>query len=275
MNTKLIIAADDFGLTRGVNEAIALAYRNGVVTSASLMVNGGAFESALELARINPGLDLGLHLNLTNHPLQLLAELGRGKIRRAELESGIRDQIERALKTGLRISHIDGHKHVHALPPVLKIVRRVAPLYGIKAIRSLIATTPGPASLLARNPKSRGLILKQLLLARAASVTWTWSWRRKAAPAMVAPDRLYGIAETGFLDLAAFSNIIHGLTPGVNELMCHPGYADDDLSKTPTRLRAQRERELALLTSREARKLIEDAGIQLISYRDLTNGNEE
>ena len=88
-------------------------------------------------------------------------------------------------------------------------------------------------------------------------------------PAMIGPRRFYGVAETGFLDLQAFAAIIDRLEPGPNEVMCHPGYADEELSKTPTRLQVQRERELRLLTSPELRCLIENADIELISYRDL------
>src|SRR5215831_18887573 len=78
MDKQLIITADDFGLTQGVNEAIVRAHRNGVVTSASLMVNGGAFDSAVELAKQSPSLDIGLHLNLTDNPLEFIAALARG-----------------------------------------------------------------------------------------------------------------------------------------------------------------------------------------------------
>ena len=266
---KLIVTADDFGLTERVNEAIVLAYRNGIVTSASLMVNGQAFDSAVHLARRNPGLDIGLHLNLTDDPFKFIGAILRGKMRRTDIEREIRVQIEKALGTGLEIIHIDGHKHVHAIPLVLRTIREVAPHYGIQAIRAGVVKTPEMSSLLRRNPKSRLTIVKQCVLAKIAFAAWQFSCPAKTQSGMISPDVFYGIEHTGFLDLEAIASIVADLAPGVHELMCHPGYVDDELCRTPTRLRAQRERELELLTSPEVRKLIEDAGIRLVSYRDL------
>src|SRR4051794_19898944 len=137
MNKQLIVTADDFGLTDGVNRAVVFAHQQGVVTSASLMVNASAFDSAVELARHNPGLDIGLHLNLTNKPFALAL-----RPHRVHLEREIRSQIEKVLGTGLQITHLDGHKHVHIIPAVLRIVRMVAPEYGIRAIRTMNAKTP-------------------------------------------------------------------------------------------------------------------------------------
>src|SRR5579883_696956 len=137
VNKRLIVTADDFGLTEGVNRAIIHAHREGLVTSASLMIHGAAFESAVALARENPKLDIGLHLNLTNKPFALARNPHQ-----IDLESNIRGQIEAALATGLRISHIDGHKHVHIIPAVLRILREVAPKYGIRGLRKMNARTP-------------------------------------------------------------------------------------------------------------------------------------
>jgi predicted glycoside hydrolase/deacetylase ChbG (UPF0249 family) len=266
LSKRLIVTADDFGLTEGVNQAIIRAHREGVVTSASLMVNGGAVASAVALARDNPALDIGLHLNLTNKPFALALSPGA-----RHLEQAIRSQIETALKTGLSISHVDGHKHVHVIPAVLNMVYRLTQEYGIRGLRTMNAKTPRLTSLLRRNPESRGALLKQCMFARSARFVWRLSSQKE----MSGPDNFYGIAETGFLDLATFANIIQDLAPGTHEVMCHPGYVDAELRKTPTRLLHQRERELEMLTSHDARNLIEDAGVQLVSYRDLveTYGN--
>jgi len=114
-------------------------------------------------------------------------------------------------------------------------------------------------------------VLKQYVFACGARASWKLSSKKPAAD----PHHFYGIAETGFLDLTAFRAIIQDLSPGIHEVMCHPGYVDAELRKTPTRLLEQRERELELLTGRDIRHLIEDTGIQLVSYRDLveTYGN--
>ncbi|PYS38680.1 MAG: hypothetical protein DMG14_16725 [Acidobacteria bacterium] len=288
---KLIVAADDFGLTDRINEAIAIACRDGIVTTASLMVTAMGFQSAVEIARQQRNLDLGLHLNLTegrpvtdpaaipsmadprgflyDHPLKLAAALVRGKIRRGDLEREIRAQIERALHSELEITHIDGHKHVHVTPTVFRIIRRVAPEYGIHAVRLPRERIPRLSSLLARNKRSWQQILKQCAFGKMISAASRISQPRRRQNVLVAPKRLYGIAQTGFLDEAAFADIIHDLDDGIHELMCHPGYMDNDLTKTPTRLRAQRERELELLTGSGVRALLKQAGVALISYRDL------
>jgi predicted glycoside hydrolase/deacetylase ChbG (UPF0249 family) len=260
MNKQLIVTADDFGLTDGVNRAVVRAHREGVVTCASLMVNSPAFESAVELARQNPSLDIGLHLDLTNKPFALAL-----RPHKLDLEREVRTQIEKALGTGLDITHLDGHKHVHIIPAVLKVIRAVAPKYGIRAIRRMNAKTAGITSLLRRNPEARVTIIQQYIFAKGARL----AWRFCQPNAMAGPDRFYGIAETGFLDLEAFANIIQDLGVGVHEVMCHPGYLDADLRHQPTRLLSQRERELEMLTSQEIRSLLRSSGIELISYKNF------
>jgi hopanoid biosynthesis associated protein HpnK len=291
---QLIVTADDFGLTHRVNEAIGKAHRQGIVTSASLMANGVAFESAVDILKCNPGLDVGLHLNLTegrpitpasqipslanstgflyDHPFKLAAAMLRGKVRAADLEKEVRAQIERCVSAGARITHVDGHKHVHVLPPVLKVVCRVAPQYGIKAVRATVERTPRLLSFVFRNSSSWPQILKQYVFGKVVSGNWWLAGPGEEGRTMNAPRRLYGITQTGFLDAATFAEIVKGLETGINELMCHPGYVDDDLTRMPTRLREQRERELELLTRPEVRELLRQTDVSLISYRDLVNG---
>jgi hopanoid biosynthesis associated protein HpnK len=281
---KLIVTADDYGLTRGVNAAIVLAHGEGIVTAASLMANGLAFESAVALARANPGLDVGLHLNLTegrpvsdpadvpslatsrgfryNHPVKLAFATVQGKLRVADLEREIRSQCERMLESGLRISHVDGHKHVHAIPAVRRLLEAVLPDYGVKAVRQVSERMPGLWRLLFKNYRACGQVFEQYLLAKTMAAVWRTS-------SFVSPDCFYGITQTGFLDFDAFRNIVHDMKGGVSELMCHPGYADAELEQVPTRLRWQRERELELLTSGRVRDLISHSGVELINYTEL------
>jgi hopanoid biosynthesis associated protein HpnK len=288
---KLIVAADDFGLTHRVNEAIALACRNGIVTSASLLVTAAGFESAVQIARNEPNLDLGLHINFTEgfpvaspakiptlagpngfhykHPVKLAAAIFRGKVQLADLELELRAQIEKALASELWLSHFDGHKHVHVLPAVYRIIRKLAQEYGIHAIRAPHERVPRVVSLFTRNKGSRVQIVTQCVFGRLISAASFVSRVGKTQPGLFSPKYFYGIAQTGFLDLESFADIINDLGSGMHELMCHPGYVDDDLAKTPTRLRAQRERELELLTGSEVRGLLKQAGISLISFRDL------
>jgi hopanoid biosynthesis associated protein HpnK len=287
---RLIVTADDFGLTTRVNEAIATAHREGIVTTASLMVNAPAFDHAVETARNNPNLDIGLHLNLTEgrpisdpatiptianaadgflykHPLRLARALATGKVRRGDLEREIRAQMEKAVASELWITHIDGHKHVHVMPAVLGIISKIAPEYAIHGIRSTRERMPQLGALLARNKPSRSHIFKQYFFGKVLSLL------SPSTQVLVAPKRFYGITQTGFLDLPTLTEIIDDLDEGIHELMCHPGYVDEDLKRTPTRLHSQRERELQLLTGAEVRSLIREAGIVLASYRDLVEGD--
>jgi hopanoid biosynthesis associated protein HpnK len=288
---KLIVAADDFGLTVRVNEAIAMACREGIVTTASLMATASAFESAIEIARGEPKLDVGLHLNLTegrpvadpdripsiagpggflySHPFRFAAAFLRGKIRVSDLEREIRAQIEKVLESKLWITHIDGHKHVQAMPAVGRVICKVAPEYGIHAIRVPRERMPRLVSMLSRNKQSRRKIAKQYVFGKFLSIASTAARPRNVQPEIVSPKRFYGITQTGFLDFAAFADIVQDLDEGVHELMCHPGLVDSDLKRIPTRLLAEREHELKLLTSPEVRSLIGTAGIGLVSYRDL------
>jgi hopanoid biosynthesis associated protein HpnK len=281
---KLIVTADDFGLTRRVNAAVVLAYREGIVTSASVMANGLAFESAVALAKENPGLDVGLHLNLTegravsepadvpsiatsqgfryNHPLSLAVAIAQQRVRLVDLEREIRRQCERALDSGLQISHVDGHKHVHVIPAVLRLLGKVLLDYGVKAIRPLRESLPGLRRLMFKNYRSGVQVFEQYLCGKLAGILW-----KKTA--LITPDYFYGLTQTGFLDSEAFTNIVHDLKGGVSELMCHPGYVDAELDRVPTRLRSQRELELELLTGAEVRQLLSSFGVGLISYREL------
>ena len=288
---KLIVTADDLGLTRKVNEAIEKAHREGIVTTASLMVNGGAFESAAGILNDNPELDAGLHLNLTegkpamayeeissladargflyHHPFELMSALIRRRLRVSDLEKEIRAQIEKALAAGVRISHIDGHKHVHVLPQVFQLVCKIAPAYGIRAVRSTVERMPKLCSLVRRNAGSSRQIVKQYVFGKALSVGFALASSMNGRKVLSTPCRFYGITQTGFLDIRAFADIVDGLEDGVSEVMCHPGYVDEDLRRTPTRLHFQRERELELLTGPEIRDLLKHGGVALISYRDL------
>jgi hopanoid biosynthesis associated protein HpnK len=295
---KLIVTADDLGLTRRINEAIEKAHRDGIVTAASLMVNGCAFESAVRLLKDNPELDAGLHLNLTegqpaspyeripslagplgflyHHPLELMWALGRRQVHLPDLETETRAQIEKALTADVRISHIDGHKHVHVLPQIFHLMCKIAPDYGIRSARSTFEKTPGLYSLVARNLRSSCQIVKQYAFGKALSAGFSLAISTNCRRVLNTPRRFYGITQTGFLDIHAFADIVNGLENGVSEMMCHPGYVDDDLKRMPTRLHFQRERELELLTGREVRGVLKQNGVALISFRhleDCGNGN--
>jgi predicted glycoside hydrolase/deacetylase ChbG (UPF0249 family) len=146
--TRLIVNADDFGITEAVNRGVVAAFDRGIVTSTSLMATGAAFDHAVELARRRPGLAVGIHLVLTEHrPLigaraaaslvgpdgffpahitQLLAKQLRGRISLTEARVELEAQLKRVRDAGVVVSHIDGHQHVHVLPGIAAIVAELA-----------------------------------------------------------------------------------------------------------------------------------------------------
>jgi len=288
---QLIVTADDFGLTEKVNEGIIEAHRDGIVTTTSLMANGGAFEDAVSRARIMPQLAIGAHLNLTQGPpvsrlpvvrtlvdgdrqmkvgpIALGKKIAIGKVRLSEVELELRAQIEKIITAGLKVTHLDGHKHIQLLPGIFDVVLKLARDYGIKGIPC--APEPGSARVLAKEARRTGKRgVKQFALARAFSLLAVKERPKVKRAGLFTPGYFQGITQTGFLDMAELSRILNNLPDGTTELMSHPGYADEALARTPTRLLKQREEELHLLVDPRLKDLIARNGIQLISYRELS-----
>src|SRR5438309_3622641 len=174
---KLIVTADDFGLTESVNQGIIEAHCRGIVTSTSLMANGGAFDDAVARAREAPGLGVGAHLNLTQGPpvtratlvrslvhrdgemsigpIALGKKIATGKVRLGEVELELRAQIEKILNAGIELTHFDGHKHIQLLPGVFDIVLKLAREYGTKGIRC--AVEPSGAFAVLKHARRNGM----------------------------------------------------------------------------------------------------------------------
>lgn len=261
---RLIVNADDFGFTRGVNEGIVEAHRNGILTATTLMANGDAFDHAVGLARETSSLDIGCHLVLVQgcsvldagHQLPAtLAQLAR-VIWRGELPlyEELRAQVRKIVNAGIAPTHLDTHKHTHLFPPVLEAVARVAREFDIEWVR---------------RPFDYGFDRRA-------------KWTRRAISAAIgsmapgfggtlarlrATDHFTGFQLTGFLDTGRLVHTIEALPAGLTELMCHPGHLDPDLLAASTRLKESRQVELAALLSPEARSVIARRGIELTSYR--------
>ena len=280
---RLIINADDFGLTSGVNRGILEGHEHGLVTSTTLMACGEKFDEATTLASQTPKLSVGCHVVLVDgRPVLPASEVSSllgansqsrfhqslmsfaclaaaGRLDRAQVEIEVTAQIRKLQAAGIRVSHIDSHKHTHMFPAVLKGVLKAAKSCGIRAMRNpfepLIFAT-------LRNWK-RQFQLKLLERFRTR-------FRAMLAEAGVAtPDGCVGIAATGGLNLDTFQTLLENLPEGTWEFVSHPGYNDPDLDKVRTRLRHSRDKELAILTSPALRELIERQRIELISYREL------
>lgn len=269
---RLIINADDFGLTAGVNKAIVECYQGGVVTSATLMVNGTAAIEAALIAADNPGLGIGLHLNLTAGPpalppesvpslvgrdggfpgmRQALWRISTGQARAHELEDEIAAQIDRLLKLGIRPTHIDSHHHIHAHPRLRSLIRKVCPRMGITKMRGF--------NMSARSPKSLAVSLASRL--------------PSSGKTMSSPDRFSGIDVMGGRDMASALRRELAGSGDALEFMCHPGYADEALTGA-TSYNKPRQAELLKLLSVEFTAAIQDSGAQKISFRALREGDD-
>ena len=284
---QLIVNADDFGLTEQVSRGILHAYREGIVTSTTLMANGGGFDAAVSISRRAPHLGVGVHLNLTEgvpvspalripslvdhngqlhlSPGRLLQALVTREVDLADVETELWWQIWKVFDAGISPTHLDGHKHIHVLPGISDIVIRLAKEFSIRSIRCPLEVAT-KLSKMQGNGASRSATVKQYFVARTVS-TFAQRFKKKLAKAgLLSPARFYGLSQTGFLDARSIQEILRGLPEGVSELMCHPGYLDADLAKTGTRLLVQREIEIRGLTALPVRSFVTGHGIQLVSY---------
>jgi predicted glycoside hydrolase/deacetylase ChbG (UPF0249 family) len=267
MLRHLVINADDLGLTVGVNDGIFDAHQLGVLTSASVFANAPATADAIRRAHTHPSLGIGAHLALVDGtPLlparsvpTLVTGDGRfrhswrpfivaclqGQVSLAEVERELTAQIERVRDQGVRLTHLDTHKHVHLYPPLFAIVARLAARFAIPVVRV---------------PYEPGSWLNAAL--------WAWARRndRTAAALGVRTPHFLGRLDTGVLSRDALRRLVPAIGPGVTELMLHPGYVDDELRRLPTRLVESRLEEVALLCSLETRALLAGERIHLVRH---------
>jgi chitin disaccharide deacetylase len=283
---RLIVNADDFGLTSGVNRAIIEGNRLGIVTSATLMANAKATDAAIDLAKAQPGLKTGCHVvlidgvplkanlqSLTNGSPRFRTSLKefsiaalRKQISAEEVQQEVEAQVRKVQSRGITLTHLDSHKHTHMFPHILRPLLRAAKACGIRAVRNpfeplrcwppvMVLNTPGLWL------RSAGVMAFQMFAADFHSAV--------KEEGMVSPDGTVGIAVTGMLDQKWLSRILEALPEGTWELVCHPGYSDADLQAAGTRLTQSREIELSALTSEETKKALAHRQIELISYADL------
>ncbi len=287
---NLIVNADDLGWTAGVNRGIAEAHRNGIVTSTSVLANGGAFADGVKAASELPGLGVGVHLNLSDGkpiapaeqvksllnengdfsggPETILLRLTTNNLEPREVEVEWSAQIEKVRAAGIRPTHLDGHKHVQMLPGLFGIALRLAKKHGIAAVRvSHEASTLRAA--LTGGEESSSVILKQGVQARGLKLLARDAHEMAERAGIASTDYFCGIAQTGVLSKKGVLQLLASLPDGTTELMCHPGYADAELQKSATRLQQSRQTELQILTDQEIRKKIAALGIRLINYEEI------
>lgn len=279
---ELIINADDFGLSSAANAGIARAWQEGILTGASLMAGGGAFEEAAEFARANPGMQVGLHLTLVQGSA-VLTQAGLPALTDAAGEFGddpvlsgmryfflkplrrklfleIEAQIERCLDAGVEISHIDGHLNIHMHPVVFDILCELMPRYRIRSFR------------LTREKLFANLALDRGRFAGKCADAFIFASLARRCQARL--DRLgiryasdvKGLLNSGRMTEEYLLRALDRLQEGVTEIYFHPGCHPDPVlrEKMPD---YRHEEELAALTSPAVREKIRTLGIKLRNYR--------
>jgi hopanoid biosynthesis associated protein HpnK len=285
--STLVVTADDFGATSGVNEAVLRAHREGILTGASLMVRGDAAVEAVRAAREAPALGVGLHLVLAqgmpaapvSEIRSLVTRTGRfpeqpvlagfrhawawcRRRGRAELAREIEAQLATFAASGLPLGHVDGHLNMHLHPMVLPTLVALAPRYGIRAMR---LTHDDLGFALAHDPRHQLRKRTESLVFRALAAH---AAPRLRAAGILAPARVFGLHATGHVDEAYLLALIPRLGPGVSELYCHPATAHPGAGQDGY----DHQGELAALTSPRVRAALSAAGVRLASYRELTSG---
>jgi chitin disaccharide deacetylase len=302
----LIVNADDFGISEGVNAAVVDAHRNGILTSATVMVNMPGFEQAVRLALANPTLGVGIHLNLTSGPPVLspsrvstlvdgsgrfppggavLRRLSLGRLDPQELEAELNAQVERGLTAGLTATHLDSHHHLHLHPLLQPIAVRVARRFGIQGIRCTVEMGPGeaarrvgmmlrsgrphPGHALSGDGRLRESPRGVYLKTAALSLLGRVLRARAARAGLVAPAHFRGLLLGTAFSSRDLQDVLRELPAGITELMCHPGYPDQRL-RQQTSYSDGRDRELQALLEPAARRILDQAAVRLGSYSDLT-----
>jgi chitin disaccharide deacetylase len=269
---RLIVNADDLGLHPGISTGAVRAFRDGIVTSVSVVANGAAFDEAVRAIKECPTIGVGVHLTLVGETpllsadsLPTLAPRGRlpqdfvalfarlcvGRVRLAEIEQELAAQVARLQETGLRITHMDSHQHVHLHPQILPIVLRLAARFDVHAIRA-------PACV---RPVTR---IRPALL----TVFTRRAQRLARRCELRTPDTLLGLARSGRLDEDYLVRLIARLPPGSSELVCHPGQGDGTIAAR-YRWGFRWDDEAKALTSPRVREALEAADVRLINYARL------
>jgi hopanoid biosynthesis associated protein HpnK len=279
----LIVNGDDFGYSSAVNRGIIQAHREGVLTSASLMVNEAAAAEAVELAKVNPTLAVGLHLVLVlgraalpHHELPHITDsLGRftsssfragvqyyfSAAARRELRREMRAQFERFVATGLDFSHVDGHTHLHQHPVVFEELIRLCEEFQVRRVR----VVKGELRLsLALDP--RHLPIK-LLWGTVFNLLGRWCERKLEGRGFVRPQSVYGLLQSGDLNETVLLNLLGRMKAASAEIYAHPQAPDAD--EPAQGVNPGGARELEAMLSPRVRQAIEKAGFRPGAYSDL------
>ena len=271
-NRRLIVNADDFGRSPSINEAVIRAHREGILTTASLMVNEPSCDEAVELAKQHPQLGVGLHLTLlmghsalapkdipglvnengefSNDPVKVGFQYFFRRGLRQQLRKEIHAQFARFRATGLPLDHVNGHLHLHLHPVVFSILIEDAQTLGIQRMRLTRDPFWLDASLARGRPLYRAThaMIYLILSGRARSAFRRQNIRHT--------ERVFGLLQNDRVDEAYILKLLPALPPGDSELYSHPSL--DNFKH-----------EFDALISPRVKEQVKKLGIQLIRYQDL------
>ena len=280
---QLIVNADDFGLTSEVNLGIIRGFKKGIVTSASLIAVGEGFLNAVQLIKNNPSMDIGAHLTLTEESSMLskqeiptlvdnfgkfrkntyrfFYDYMRKRISKSEVKKEFEAQIEKIYNSGIKISHIDSHQHVHLFPDILDIIIELAEKYSIKYIRY-------------PNEKidfSNIFIIRKFPRLIQQFVLNSFCFFARSRLEQYSVDNFYGFLDGGELEKDRILKILSKQRNGISEIMCHPGsYLNGKTSEKYSHWNYNWHEELNCLLDKDVINLIKQKRIKLISFSEIS-----
>ena len=276
---KLIVTADDFGLTHSINEGILMAAREGIVTNLNLIPTGDASNDAIAIIKYDKIPEIGVHLALTetrpvtslrlissiidengsfpDSRFKFLKKLFSGKIDIEHVKIELKSQIDKAAHSGARITNLSSHEHLHMIPEIFGILTDLAKEYGVGYVRVLKKEVIVP-------PFS----LKKAFRSAVVDYFRPGMERLLQRSGLGAADNFLGFLDSGAVRENVLLRMLGDIKEGVTELVTHPGFLDPEVLDH-YRFHINCEEELYALTGPKAKKAIADNGIKLCRYGDL------
>ncbi len=282
MAKRLIINADDFGISPQVNEAVERAHTKGVLTSATIMANMADFEDAVAIAKRLPRLGVGVHLNLfKSKPVSKDSQVGclldsDGNFKyspqmlaflstfshciRTAIKMEMRAQIQRLIDSGLHPTHLDSHKHIHFFPAVYPIVCSLADQFKISAVRycyepAALSDVPWPLSM----PEAKRAAKQLRMMAR---------FNRLYDGELFKTEMTYGLTHVGRVDTNFFKAVSLYIEAQISEVMTHPA-TENEPADSGKLLKLNRRAEFEALCDERTKKYMREAAVELIHYGQL------
>jgi predicted glycoside hydrolase/deacetylase ChbG (UPF0249 family) len=278
---RLIVSADDFGLHDSINEAVESGYRDGIVSSASLSVNGGAFPGAVKIAKANRGMGVGVHITLCGeYPvsrsgdvstiigadgrlfedhIKLCLEILSGRILIGHITNEIEAQLRKFLEAGLTPTHIDSHRHLHLFPPVTRALIGILKRHKISAVRMINIPRYDYLSIDIRKLYFLGALPVSRIFLRGVRHT----------------DYFAGFFRSGAVNREYLQKVISSLSCGTTEINVHPGKDNNIIGqeysiwKRTSNWKCDWESEYKAVTDKGIKDLVTKQGVSLINYSNI------